>query len=72
MKSELKEMLYELAYGIVSLVEENDMLLAENKQLKKEIDERDEQSNKLFKFQQEQVGETIKAFLDKCDRSNND
>ena len=70
MNEEIKDLLYELAMGIVDLFHENAHLKAENKKLQKDIDERIEIDRQILQNQMNAVGETLKAFCDKADRES--
>lgn len=67
---EIKDLLYELAVGIVDLFHENAKLKAENKRLQKDIDERIQLDRQIFQNQMNAVGETLKAFCDRADRES--
>ena len=67
---EIKDLLYDLAMGIVDLFHENAHLKAENKRLQKDIDERVEIDRQILQTQMNAVGETLKALCDRADRED--
>lgn len=67
---EIKDLLYDLAMGIVDLFHENAHLKAENKKLRQDLDERIEIDRQILQNQINAVGETLKAFCDRADKED--
>lgn len=63
MNEEIKDLLYELAVGIIDLFHENAKLKAENKELKKYKTERVKEDQEYLKRSQENVTETLALLL---------
>ena len=63
MNEEIKDLLYELAVGIVDLFHENAKLKAENKELKKYKAERVKEDQEYLQRSQENVTETLAILL---------
>lgn len=63
MNEEIKDLLYELALGIVDLFHENDRLRAENKELRAYKDERVKEDQEYLQFSINNTAETLAILL---------
>lgn len=65
---EIKNLLYDLAIGVVELFHENDRLKAENKELRAYREERVKEDQEYLQFQANMVGETLQALVNRVNR----
>lgn len=65
---EIKNLLYDLAVGVVELFHENDRLKAENKELRAYKEERVKEDQEYLQFQANMVGETLQALVNRVNR----